>query len=121
MADYIRISKSEDLKQISIQFDCGQDSVFTLGERMNEACEEAYMNGYNWDAFFNAYLGVYAPELLENLDSDPEGGSYFAYYSLTPENWEKAEKFKQIVVDLVENESRIFEFLESYGDSVEWD
>ena len=37
---------------------------------MNEINEEAYMNGYNWDAFFNYYLEENAPDILESLESD---------------------------------------------------
>ena len=32
------------------------EKTLAIGEQMNEINEEAYMNGYNWDAFFNYYL-----------------------------------------------------------------
>jgi len=92
-----------------------------MDARMGEVYEEAYMNGYNWDAFLNAYLAANAPELLDGLDADPEGSAYFATYPLTPEYRQKAEKFKQVIVDLIENDSKIFAFLEKHGGEIEWD
>ena len=58
---------------------------------MNEINEEAYMNGYNWDAFFNYYLEENAPDILESMESDPEAGSYAAYFEDTAENEQKAK------------------------------
>ena len=43
------------------------EKTLAIGEKMNEINEEAYMNGYNWDAFFNYYLEENAPDILENL------------------------------------------------------
>ena len=37
------------------------EKTLAIGEQMNEINEEAYMNGYNWDAFFNYYLEEQAP------------------------------------------------------------
>ena len=37
------------------------EKTLAIGEQMNEINEEAYMNGYNWDAFFNYYLEENAP------------------------------------------------------------
>jgi len=55
------------------------------------------MNGYNWEAFFNYYLGKNYPEILEGIDFDPEAGMFTVYYDYTPENEIKAEKFKAII------------------------
>lgn len=67
------------------------DKPFSIGERMAEINKNAYMNGYNWDAFFNYYLSKHAPDLWKGMDSDPEAGSYAAFYTLTRENEQKAE------------------------------
>ena len=50
------------------------EKTLAIGEQMNEINEEAYMNGYNWDAFFNYYLAENAPDILESMESDPEAG-----------------------------------------------
>ena len=65
---------------------------------MNEINEEAYMNGYNWDAFFNYYLEENAPDILESMESDPEAGSYAAYFEDTAENEQKAKRFADIII-----------------------
>ena len=79
------------------------------------------MNGYNWDAFLNYYLAKHAPEVLEGLDSDPEAGSYVAYYELSPENERKAEKFVEIIRHLIENEEVLYQVVREEGDQIQWD
>lgn len=44
------------------------EKTLAIGEQMNEINEEAYMNGYNWDAFFNYYLEENAPDILESME-----------------------------------------------------
>ena len=33
-----------------------QPEIMAIGQRMEELCPEAYMNGYNWEAFLQHYL-----------------------------------------------------------------
>ena len=49
MSEYAKLIISEDY--ISVSFDAGNEDIQTIGFKMNEICEAAYMNGYNWDAF----------------------------------------------------------------------
>ena len=50
MADFVKMSKSE--YGISVLLFCEDDKPFKIGEEMYAANENAYMNGYNWEAFF---------------------------------------------------------------------
>ena len=79
------------------------------------------MNGYNWEAFFNCYLAQNAPELLEDMHTDPEAGMYVAYYDLTPENEAKADKFNEIIHKLVEEPELLYDFMREHAWDVEWD
>lgn len=119
MTDYVKVSKDENW--IGVWFYNENDKPFSIGEKMGEINECAYMNGYNWDAFFNYYLTEHAPELLEGLDRDPEAGSYAAYYPPTEENEQKAERFARIIVSLIENEEEIYRIVREHGDEIEWD
>lgn len=119
MEEYVIVTKEEDY--ISICFYIEQQKPFTIGEKMNEINEEAYMNGYNWEAFFNYYLEKNEPELLDGLDTDPEAGMYAAYYDVTPENEVKAEKFGKIICALIENEEELYRIVREEGDAIEWD
>ena len=86
-------------------------------------CCEIYgdMNGYNWDALFRYYLAERAPELLIGLDSDPEAGSYVAYYERNAENEAKAQQLAEIIVSLVENEEELYRLVREEGDKIQWD
>lgn len=119
MADYVSIVKYEG--GISVCLYIESQKLFTIGEKMNELKEEAYMNGYNWEAFFNYYLKKNAPDILEGMDTDPEAGMYSAYYDLTPENESRAEKFVEIIHSLVENEEELYRIVREEGDEIEWD
>lgn len=119
MKEYVAIVKLEN--SLSVCFYLEQDKVMAIGEKMNELNDEAYMNGYNWEAFFNYYLSKHHPEILESMESDPEAGMYAAYFELTSENEKKAQTFSQIIVELIENENKIFEIVKSEGGQIEWD
>lgn len=119
MADYVSVYKSG--KWVGVSFNNEHDKPFAIGEKMNEQNELAYMNGYNWDAFFNYYLSENAPELLDGLEPDPEAGSYSAYYELSEENERKAERFAEIIESLIENEDELCRIVREHGDEIEWD
>lgn len=119
MADYVKVHKSDN--RIDIWFYNEDDKPFAIGEKMYAINEEAYMNGYNWDAVFKYYLAKYAPDVLEGLDSDPEAGSYAAYYERTTENEGKAQKFADMICSLIENEEELYRIIHEDGDKIQWD
>lgn len=119
MNDYVKIGKSE--YGIHVWFYNEDEKILAIGEKMYEINENAYMNGYNWDAFFNYYLAQNAPELLEGLESDPEAGSYAALYECSEENEKKAQRFADIIVSLIENEEELYRIVRECGDEIEWD
>lgn len=106
---------------IVLLFEDEKEKPLAVGRKMNEINEEAYMNGYNWDAFLNYYLAENAPDILESIDSDPEAGTYAAYFEESEENEEKAKRFANIIISLIENEEEIYKILREKGDEIEWD
>jgi hypothetical protein len=119
MNEYVKVHKSE--KYIHVWFENEMDKPFAIGEKMCEINDQAYMNGYNWDALFNYYLAKHAPEVLEGLDPNPEAGSYVGIYEASPENEAKAQKFAEIICSLIENEEELYRLVREEGDEVEWD
>ena len=118
--DYLFIMRHDD-GSIAICFNIENEKILALGEEMNDMREEAYMNGYNWDAFLNYYLAENAPEILEDMESDPEAGSYVAYYEDGAANEDKAKRLADLIISLVENKEAIFKILREKGDEIEWD
>lgn len=94
MPDYIKVNKSAD--RIDIWFYNENDKPFSIGEKMCEINENAYMNGYNWDAFFNYYLAENAPDILEGLESNPEAGSYTAFCEPGGENEKRQNALRRL-------------------------
>jgi hypothetical protein len=118
-SNYVFTSKYKN--SISVVFNIERDNIIAIGEKMNEINSEAYMNGYNWEAFFNYYLPKYAPDVTEGMDTDPEAGTYVAYYEFTPENEARAEKFVSIITELIENEEKLYRIVREEGGNIEWD
>ncbi len=108
-------------KSITITFFIENDEIMKIGSKMNEINEEAYMNGYNWSAFFETYLEKNHPHILEGLEDDSEAGMYCGYYNISDENEKKAIEFEKVINLLVENEEQIYKFIEEYGEEINWD
>lgn len=121
MIKYTAIIKHDESKQISVCFYIEQDRILSIGDKMNKINDQAYMNGYNWEAFINFYLKQNEPDLLKGMGSDPEAGMYVAYYELTPENLIKSEKLVAVFQNLIDNEEKIYEIVEEHGAEIEWD
>ncbi len=119
MSDYAVKMNLE--KYTEVCFYIENPKVMAVAEKMEELCQDAYMNGYNWEAFFNCYLAQNAPELLEDMHTDPEAGMYVAYYDLTPENEAKADKFNELIHKLVEEPELLYDFMREHAWDVEWD
>ena len=58
---------------------------------------------------------------MEGLDSDPEAGSYVAFFPLTEENEKKAESFVELIISLIENEDELYRIVREKGNEIEWD
>lgn len=119
MSDYVRMNKDND--RIDVWFYNENDKPLAIGEKMCEINENAYMNGYNWDAFFNYYLAKNAPDILDGIESNPEAGSYVAFYDLTEENEKKAKRFVEIITFLIENEEELYRIIREESDEIQWD
>ena len=115
MSKYVDVQEFED--SISLAFYIEDEKVMAIGEKLQEINEEAYMNGYNWEALLNCYVENKAPQLADTYESDPEAGMFAAYF----ENREDADAMAEIIVKLIENEDEFIDFVSSYGGEIEWD
>jgi hypothetical protein len=118
--DNVNVLKSESDNFISVSFYV-DDKLLSIGKKMSEINENAYMNGYNWEAFFNYYLAKNAPDVMNGMNTDPESGMYAANYGYTPENEVRAEKFAEIIRTLFGNEEEIYRIVREDGNIIEWD
>lgn len=117
--NFAQIDKFEDT--ITVSFGIEDEKILEIGEKINEINEEAYMNGYNWDVFFNYYLNKNEKDILKELQSDPEAEMYSVYFELNEENEKRATKFAEIIDDLLNNEEKLFEIIRNEGEEIEWD
>ena len=120
MKDYVSIVEHEN-RDISVCLYVEHSKPMEVGAKIEEINENAYMNGYNWEAFFNYYLLKYAPNLIVNMDTDPEAGMYVANYTQTVENTERANKFAELICSLIEEEIELYRIITDEGKEIEWD
>ena len=117
----IKLLEMPEHDSISVCVYNENEGLFELGERINARFEEAYMNGYNWDALIRFYVASIDPAIMDEIESDPEAGMYSAYLSFSPENLEKMKRFESHVRAMVADETALMKFIERHYDEIEWD
>lgn len=105
----------------SVYFNVESDVPFGIGEKMEAINENAYMNGVAWTALLNFILKERCPDLLEDMETDPEAGTYAAYYPDNEEGRDKARRLGELIVSLIENEEELYDIVRKHGDEIEWD
>ena len=117
----IKLIEMPEHGSISLCIYIENEGIFQLGERINERFEEAYMNGYNWDALIRFYISKVDPDLMQEVKTDPEAGMFSAYMSYSEENLDKMRRLKSYIHGLLSDEIVLFKLIEDNHDSVEWD
>ncbi len=117
--DYISVDKFDDC--IVLDFYIEYDKPMDIGEKLQEIDENAYMHGDNWRALLDCYIENYVPELSGTYDPDPEAGTFAAYFEDSPEGEKNAEAMAEIIISLVEDEEKLFDFVRTHSDEIEWD
>ncbi len=117
----IALIEMPELDSISVCVYNEHDGLFALGERINARFEEAYMNGYNWDALIRFYVATVDPDLMDEVGTDPEAGMFAAYLSYSPENLAKMRRFESHVRKMLADEKALIAFIEEHRDEIEWD
>ncbi len=117
----IKLLEMPDHDSISLCVYNEQQGLFELGERINARFEDAYMNGYNWDALIRFYVSRLDPELMDEIESDPDAGMYSAYLSHSPENLEKMKHFESHVRTMLSDEQALMAFIKQHYEEIEWD
>jgi len=119
--DSIKLIEMPEHDSISVCVYNEHDGLFALGERISAKHEQAYMNGYNWDALIRFYVGQKAAALMEHIETDPEAGMFAAYMSHTPENLIAMKQFEAHVREMVSDDDRLIAFIDAHVAEIEWD
>lgn len=107
--------------EITVSFYIDHEQPLAAARAVRRKMPDVEMNGYNWDALLVCYLDENAPDLLNDLDSDPEAGMYTAIYPDSPENRKRADQLCEIIEELCENEDTIAEFVQEFADEIAWE
>lgn len=119
MKEYICINKLDDC--IDLVFYIDMKRVMTVGEKLEEINENAYMNGENWGILLDFYIEQNVPELIGTFESDAEADMYSVSFENSPEGEKAAQSMADIIISLVENENKLIDFVSEFGEEIEWD
>lgn len=119
--DSIKLIEMPEHDSISVCLYIEHDELFALGQRINEQFEEAYMNGYNWEAVIKYYVHKLDPALMDEVGTDPEAGMFAAYMSYTPENLDKMQRFESHLQKMLADEAALMAFIQEHQEEIEWD
>jgi Immunity protein 51 len=117
----IKLLEMPEHNSISVCVYNEHDGLLALGEKINARFEEAYMNGYNWDALIRFYVARIDPNLMEEVETDPEAGMFSAYMSYSPENLGKMKRFESHILAMLADETSLMEFIKEHCSEIEWD
>ncbi len=123
MLEYITVFEynPEDSEgSISIMLSINQE-LLELGEKYQEVCEAAYMNGYNWQAIFSHLVNVEHKGKFDELDYDSEADTFVAILPLSKDGKEKAKLLAEMMSDFIKNEEKALEYIKKYSEEIEWD
>jgi len=119
--DYIKLIISEEWQLIQIRFLMEENLIFEIGKKINKINNKAYMNGYNWAVLIEYILEKESPKFTDDLESMPEGGSYFMNYPLNEENQIKCKNIVSKIKQLIEEENQLYKIIEEESGFIEWD
>lgn len=119
MSEFVRILKDDE--DVAVILYIENDEIAAIGEQLSQINENAYMNGYNWEALINCYLEKNRPELLGAFESDCEAGMYAVYCENNDEGNRNAESLASLIISLIEDKNKLFDFVREYGDEIEWE
>lgn len=118
LSDYISVVKTET--HIAVLLDCEHEITDAIGKKMSEINTVINMNGYNWAVFFNYYLSKYTPDVMQEMETEPDADIFAAVYPLTSEGVERIERLVGIIRNLVSNEEEIYRIVRENGHEIEW-
>jgi hypothetical protein len=119
--DSIKLLEMPEHNSISVCVYNENEGIFELGERINAQFDEAYMNGYNWDALIRCYVGNADPELIDVINTDPEAGMFSASMDYSHDNLEKMKRFEGHIRAMLTDEKALLEFIAAHYEEIEWD
>ncbi|MCW3128017.1 MAG: hypothetical protein JWO03_3675 [Bacteroidetes bacterium] len=121
MKDYSQIVKNEKEGSISVVLDIKDEKITALGAKLQAVNGGVLMNGSAWEALLEWYLDEFYPAVSGGMGTNSSAGSYKAYYKLAPVNEKKATQLVEILHDLIENESKLYDLIKERGEEIDWD
>lgn len=119
-SDNMALHAMPEYGQLSLCVYIDRDELFRLGERITERFPDAYMNGYSWSSLISCYVSEVDPELMDEVETDPEAGMVAVYMNYSEENLVKMRRFESHVLAMLADEAALMAFVETHYGDIEW-
>ncbi len=119
--DSIKLIEMQEHNSIAVCVYNENDELFEFGERINKQFDQAYMNGYNWDALITYYVNSVDSDLMAEVNTDPEAGMFSAYMEYNQDNLDKMKRFEAHIRTMLTDEATLLSFIADNYEEIEWD
>ena len=117
----IKLIEMQEHNSIAVCVYNENDELFEFGERINKQFDQAYMNGYNWDALITYYVNSVDSDLMAEINTDPEAGMFSAYIEYNQDNLYKMKRFEAHIRTMLSDEAILLKFITDNYEKIEWD
>ncbi len=102
-----------------ISLDAGH--CLAIGEKINEICDDAYMNGYNWEVLLTHYIEKNHRNIdLEHFSFDSEAETCLLLLQ-DKERVADLDMLYYMLCSVFENPQKLYDYVEEHGDEIEWE
>lgn len=120
-AEAVRLVEDPDGGWVSATLSVTAPEVMELGQRINDRFEEAYMNGYNWEAVVIRYLREVDPDLSRELAFDAEASMMTASLVHSEQSVARMRAVESHLRAMLADGDALIEFIEQHRTEIEWD
>lgn len=118
--EYLQVFRS-GYGDVSVCFNIEQDIPFEIGEKMSEINEDAYMNGPGWAGLLHYVMKQRNPDLLKDMETDCEAGTYVAVYPDNAEGLERAKQLGQLIISLIDDPEQLYSIVSEHASEIDWE
>lgn len=99
----------------------GQEACVAIGEKLHEICDDADMNGYNWQVLLTHYIEKNHKNIdMESFSFDCEAETCILLLQ-DKERVADLDMLYYMLCSVLEHPQKLYDYVSDHGDEIEWD
>lgn len=104
-----------------LEIQAGQGDCIKIGDKINEICDEAYMNGYNWEVLLQHYIEKNHKNIdLENFGFDSEA-EVCILNLVERDRVADLDMLYYMLSSVFANPQKLYDYVTEHGDEIPWE